>query len=62
MSAESMIETMRMMATFKRTKKGVRLLDDRGDLIVEWRDGCPNQPTDKESAISQAAALIGGRQ
>lgn len=52
---------LKQMSEFRRTKKGVRLIDDRGALIVEWRDGCPDQPATHDDACSQALALIRAR-
>ena len=46
------------MTTFKRTPKGVRLIDDRGALVVEWRDGCRGQPNDHATAAAEALRLI----
>ncbi len=50
---------LRETATFKTTRGGgVRLVDDRGDLIVEWPRGCPDAPTTREEAIEKAVVVI----
>jgi hypothetical protein len=54
----SLEELLREMATFKTTRRGVRLVDDRGDLIVEWPKGCPEPPTTRDEAITMALAVM----
>ena len=50
---------LREIATFKVTRGGgVRLLDDRGDVIVEWPKGCPDAPTTRDEAIEKALVLM----
>ncbi len=49
---------LRETATFKTTRGGVRLVDDRGDLIVEWPKGCPDPPATLDEAIEKAAVVI----
>ncbi len=50
---------LREMAIFKTTRRGgVRLVDDRGDLIVEWPKGCPEPPTTRDEAITKALVLM----
>ena len=50
---------LREMAMFKTTRRGgVRLVDDRGDLIVEWPRGCPDAPTTRDEAIEKALVLM----
>ena len=50
---------LREMATFKTTRGGgVRLVDDRGDLIAEWPKGCPDAPATRDEAIEKALVLM----
>ena len=50
---------VREVAKFKTTRGGgVRLLDDRGDLIAEWPTGCPDAPTTRDEAIEKALVLM----
>jgi hypothetical protein len=51
-------QSMKEMTSFKRTPKGVRLVDDRGSLVVEWRNGCPNQPTNHDDAAAEAIVVM----
>lgn len=52
-------ELLREMSTFKTTRGGgVRLVDDRGDLIAEWPKGCPDAPTTRDDAIEKALVLM----
>jgi hypothetical protein len=55
----SLEELLREVATFKTTRRGgVRLVDDRGDLIVEWPKGCPEPPTTRDEAITKALGVM----
>jgi hypothetical protein len=55
----SLEELLREMATFRTTRGGgVRLVDDRGDVIVEWPKGCPEPPTTRDEAITKALAVM----
>lgn len=50
---------LREVAKFKTTRGGgVRLIDDRGDLIAEWPRGCPDAPTTRDEAIQRALVLM----
>jgi len=49
---------LREMAMFKTTRGGVKLVDDRGDLIVEWPKGYPDAPTTRDEAIEKALVLM----
>ena len=50
---------LREMARFKTTRGGgVRLVDDRGDLIVEWPRGCADAPATRDEAIEKALVLM----
>lgn len=50
---------LRDVAEFKTTRGGgVRLLDDRGELIVAWPKGCPDAPTTRGEAIEKALVLM----
>lgn len=50
---------LREVATFKTTRSGaVRLVDDRGDLLVEWPKGCPDAPTTLDEAIEKALVVM----
>ena len=50
---------LREMAMFKTTRGGgARLVDDRGDLIVEWPKGCPDAPRTRDEAIEKALVLM----
>jgi hypothetical protein len=52
-------ELLRDVATFKTTRSGgVRLVDDRGDLIVGWPKGCPESPTTLDDAITKALVIM----
>lgn len=52
-------DLLREMATFKTTSSGcVRLVDDRGDVIVNWPKGCPDAPTTRDEAIEKALVLM----
>jgi len=52
-------ELVREVAMFKTTRGGrVRLIDDRGDLLVEWPKGCPNAPITRNEAVEKALALM----
>jgi len=56
------VDLMRDMgATFVSRRGGVVLLDDRGDVIVEWPKGCPDSPRDLEAAMQAAAVIIAER-
>ena len=50
---------LREMATLKSTRSGgVRLVDDRGDLVAEWPKGCPDAPATRDEAIEKALLLM----
>ena len=50
---------VREVAKFRTTRRGgVRLVDDRGDLLVEWPKGCPDAPTTRDEAIEMALVLM----
>ena len=49
---------LREIAMFKSTRGGKRLIDDRGDLIVEWPKGCPDAPATRDDAIEKAVVLM----
>lgn len=50
---------LREIAMFKSTRGGgKRLVDDRGDLIVEWPKGCPDAPKTRDEAIEKAVVLM----
>jgi len=50
---------LREVARSKTTRGGdVRLVDDRGDLIVEWPKGCPDAPTTRDEAVEKALVVM----
>jgi len=50
---------VRQVARFRSTcGGGVRLIDDRGDLLVEWPRGCPDPPKTRDAAIEMALMLM----
>jgi len=50
---------VREVAQFKTSRGGgVRLVDDRGDLLVDWPRGCLDAPTTRDEAIERALVVM----